>query len=133
MRFREASLLTKEKFEIPFLEKNVPPGNSLYGGFLVHAVGFWSMQRVSACGDSALVGILFGSCLGKSCWGDVRERPKWCASRPSFIVVLPSNLGLPWVFTYRSFLFGNPEAPFQELERRTSLSDHLGSGKLVST
>lgn len=47
MRFREASLLTKEKFEIHFLEKIVPPGSSLYGGFLVHAVGFWSMQRVS--------------------------------------------------------------------------------------
>lgn len=69
MRFREASLLTKEKFEIPFLEKNVLPGSSLYGGFLVHAVGFWSMHWGSGPRTGFLVHAE-GFCL----WG---QRPGW--------------------------------------------------------
>lgn len=41
-----ASLLTKEQFEIPFLEKNVPPS-----------------PCVSGCRDSAPIGIWFGSLM----------------------------------------------------------------------
>lgn len=33
-RFGEASLLTQEKFDIPFLQKNVLPGSGPYSGFL---------------------------------------------------------------------------------------------------
>lgn len=51
-RFGEASLLTKETFEIPFLEKSVLPGRGAYSGFLAH-------------GDSTLVGIQFGSRMEK--------------------------------------------------------------------
>lgn len=61
----------QEKFEIPFLEKNVPPRS------LIYTAGFWSMQWVSVHGDEKrLVGILFWDpALEKSCWGEARKRP----------------------------------------------------------
>lgn len=65
----------------------------------VYTAGFWSMQWVSAHGDSALVGILFWIPLWKVLLGRSEKKA------PFFIM-----------------------APFQELERRTSLSDHLGAG-----
>lgn len=80
-RFGRASLLSKEKFEIPFLEKNVP-----------------SRQWVSGCRDSTPEGIWFGFLMENPVRGQGRKSPHsliiTCGFPTSFIVALPS-----WVFT----------------------------------
>lgn len=86
-RFGEASLPTKETFEIPFLEKSVLPGRGPYSGFLVHTAGFWPVGTAPSLGFS--LDPAWKNLLGR------REKKAPCPHncvcfpRPSFIVVLP--------------------------------------------
>lgn len=114
-RFGGASLLPKEKFEIPLLEKHVPPGS----GFLA--------------GDSTLLGIQLGSHMEKPVREGGRKSPV-----PVIHCCFTVRLnGSPWVFTETPFLFGQlplatQEAPSQALGGGVSLFNHLG-GETVST